>query len=124
MSDLAIDDPDRLARRLRRRLDAEAERLGFSALGVADLAALPDLVADLDGFLAAQRVALHAPRTAKPGPERLSEIPLLPLARPRRDWERPAQQRIVAGLGGVFRRHQPCHFSMAGSNQQRTQTPP
>lgn len=53
MSDRAIDDPHRLARRLRRRLDAEAERLGFSALGVADLAALPDLAADLDGFLAA-----------------------------------------------------------------------
>ena len=41
----------RLAARLRRRLDAEAERLGFSGLGVTRPEAVPDLAADLAGFV-------------------------------------------------------------------------
>ncbi|MDK9698406.1 MAG: tRNA epoxyqueuosine(34) reductase QueG, partial [Siculibacillus sp.] len=44
---------ERTRARLRRRLDAEASRLGFSALGVTSPARLPDLSADLRGFLAA-----------------------------------------------------------------------
>ena len=45
--------PDRIAARLRRRLDAEASRLGFSALGVTTPERVPDLAGDLEGFLAA-----------------------------------------------------------------------
>lgn len=44
---------DRIAARLRRRLDAEAARLGFSALGVTTPERVPDLAGDLQGFLAA-----------------------------------------------------------------------
>jgi epoxyqueuosine reductase len=39
--------------RLRRFLDAEARRLGFSAIGVADPEAIPQAAGDLAGFLAA-----------------------------------------------------------------------
>ena len=44
---------DRLAARLRRRLDAEATRLGFSGLGVTTPERVPDLSGDLAGFVAA-----------------------------------------------------------------------
>ena len=44
---------DRLAARLRRRLDAEATRLGFSGLGVTTPDRVPDLAGDLAGFLEA-----------------------------------------------------------------------
>ena len=49
----AAAQPDRIATRLRRRLDAEAARLGFSALGVTTPERVPDLAGDLEGFLAA-----------------------------------------------------------------------
>jgi epoxyqueuosine reductase len=44
---------DRLAARLRRRLETEAARLGFSALGVTTPERVPDLAGDLEAFLAA-----------------------------------------------------------------------
>jgi epoxyqueuosine reductase len=49
----ASGPPDLIAARLRRRLDTEAARLGFSALGVATPERVPDLAGDLQGFLAA-----------------------------------------------------------------------
>jgi epoxyqueuosine reductase len=52
MSD-AVVAKDRLGARLRRRLDVDAARLGFSGIGVTRPEVLPDLAADLAGFVAA-----------------------------------------------------------------------
>jgi len=53
MSVPSLPSADRLQQRLRRRLDQEAARLGFSGLGVTVPEAVPDLAGDLAGFLAA-----------------------------------------------------------------------
>ena len=49
----AVAAEERLGARLRRRLDAEAGRLGFSGLGVTVPEAVPDLAPDLSAFVAA-----------------------------------------------------------------------